>query len=65
MNEKSSRKLREELETEMVTVEFSIADVLRLHAASVFMDGRDSMARLLRKRISPVALKILKERKDL
>jgi|GEM_PF-4231516 hypothetical protein len=44
----------------MVDVPFSEAEVLMLHAVAVLGDGRTATIRLLRKRISPVAIPILK-----
>jgi len=60
MKDKELRKLMEE---RIVKVEFSEAEVLTLHAVAVLKDGRDAMTKLLRKRISPVAMKILEQRK--
>lgn len=42
----------------MVNVPFSEADVFRLHAMAVISDGRGSLVKLIRKRISPIALRL-------
>ena len=49
----------------MVNVPFSLDEVLILHAVACLSDGRTAMAKLMRKRISPVALPILKARHGL
>ena len=64
MEKLENKKLRELMESRMVQVEMSEAEVLILHAVATLGDGRNSMTKLLRKRISPVAMKILKERKE-
>jgi len=61
MKDKELRKLMEE---RMVNIEFSEAEVLTLHAVAVLKDGREAMTKLLRKRITPVAMKILEQRKE-
>lgn len=53
--------LKKELENTYCDISFSYADILRLHAAGVLMDGRHSTARLYRKYFTPAALKLLKE----
>ncbi len=61
---KSIRELRKLMNSRMVQVPMSESDVLLLHALSVFSDGRRTLTKMIRKRISPVAMKILAERKE-
>lgn len=56
--------LRKRMETRLIPVEFSEADVLFLHAVACLSDGRNRLIRLVRKRITPVALKLLEERRE-
>jgi len=60
----NNKELKRAMETRMVQVEMSEAEVLILHAVATMGDGRGTMIKLFRKRISPVALRILKERKE-
>lgn len=61
MNQKELKKL---METRMVQVEMSEAEVLFWHAVATLGDGRHTLTKFFRKRITPVALKILEERKE-
>lgn len=61
MKDKELLKL---MESRMVNVEFSEAEVLFLHAIATLKDGRDRLVKMLRKRITPIALEILKKRKE-
>lgn len=59
--------LRKLMAERKVQVEFSEAEVLILHAVTVlgfFGDGRNRLTKIMRRRISPVAMKILEERKE-
>jgi len=59
--------LRKLMYERRVQVEFSEAEVLILHATAVvgfFGDGRSRLTKIMRRRISPVAMKILEERKE-
>jgi hypothetical protein len=47
----------------MVDVPFAEDEVIVLHAVAQLSDGRTAMAKLMRKRVTPIALKLLKERK--
>jgi len=60
----SIKGLRKLMEERIVRVPMSEADVLRLHAVGVLMDGRSPMAKMIKKRITPVALEILKNRPE-
>lgn len=65
LNQKPSNKeLKKLMESRMVQVEFSEAEVLILHAVATLSDGRGSMTKIFRKRITPIALQILKDRKE-
>lgn len=46
----------------MVDVPFSEAEVILLHAVASLGDGRTAMVNLIRKRVSPVAMAILKQK---
>jgi len=59
--------LRKLMDERKVQVEFSEAEVLILHAVTIlgfFGDGRKRLTKIMRRRISPVAMKILEERKE-
>lgn len=58
----SKAELRSMGET-MVNVPFSEAEVLTLQCAATLMDGRGALAKLLRKRITPVALGLIEQHK--
>jgi len=58
------RELKKLMESRMVSVELSEAEVLTLHALAVLGDGRELLTKLIRRRISPVAMRILQERKE-
>jgi len=64
MSSKKDRELKKLMESRMVQVKFSEAEVLILHAYAVFTDNRKSLSKLMKKRVSPIAMKILKERKE-
>lgn len=51
------------MEETMVNVPFSEAEVLTLQCAATLMDGRGALAKLLRKRVSPVALGLIEQHK--
>lgn len=59
-----NKELRALMESRKVQVEMSEADVLILHAFATLSDGRDSLVKIVRKWVSPVAMKILEERKE-
>ena len=46
------------------TVTMSHSEILLLHGLAALSDGRGWLTRIIRRRISPVALKILKEKKE-
>lgn len=52
------------MEQRKVKIEFSEAEILRMHAVGVLMDGRRSWARFCRKHFTPVAMKLMKERPE-
>ena len=56
--------LKKLMESRLVQVEMSEADVLFIHAIATLSDGRDSLVKIMRKRITPVALKILEKREE-
>jgi len=60
----NNKKLKHLMESRMVQVKMSEADVLFWHAIATLGDGRKTLTKFLRKRISPVAMKILEERKE-
>lgn len=60
----TNKELKALMESRMVNVPMSEAEVLILHAVAVLSDGRYALPKLLKKRFSPIALKILKERKE-
>lgn len=60
MNEKK----RKDKVTRMVNVPMPEDDVLILHAATVLTDNRYALNRLIRRHIKPVALRLLKERRE-
>jgi hypothetical protein len=64
MERMKARELRKLMESRMVSVEFSEAEVLLLHGAATLADGRGPLTKLFRKRITPVALEILKKRPE-
>jgi len=67
MNVEKPADLRKLMDERKVQVEFSEAEVLILHAVAVvgfFGDGRSRLTKIMRRRISPVAMKILEERKE-
>ena len=67
MNVEKPADLRKLMDERKVQVEFSEAEVLILHAVAVvgfFGDGRSRLTKIVRRRISPVAMKILEERKE-
>ena len=47
----------------MIDVPFSENEILILHAVASLGDGRTAMVKLMRKRISPVALPLLQARR--
>jgi len=59
-----AKDLKKLMETRMVTVEMSEAEVLMLHAMATLGDGRRALTKMVRRRITPVALKILEEREE-
>lgn len=61
---RSVKELRKLMESRMVSVELSEADVLNLHAMAVLSDGRGSLVKLIKRRITPIALDILKKRRE-
>jgi len=52
------------MQTRTVTVEMSEAEVLLIHTLSVFTDGRKTLTKIFRRRITPVALQILEQREE-
>jgi len=52
------------MQARKVNIEFSENEVLILPAVAVIGDGRQALIKLIRRRISPVALKILEKRKE-
>lgn len=60
----NNKELKQLMDSRKVQVEMSEADVLILHAFATLSDGRDSLVKIVRKWISPVAMKILEERKE-
>lgn len=60
----SNRELLKLMRTRMVQVEMSEEDVLFLHAIATLSDGRNRIIKIYRKRITPVALKILEKREE-
>lgn len=64
-NEKlRARDLKKLMQTRTVTVEMSEAEVLLIHTLSVFTDGRKTLTKIFRRRITPVALQILEQREE-
>lgn len=57
-------ELKKLMESRMRSVEFSEAEILILHAVATIGTENRSMTKLLRKRITPIALKILEERPE-
>lgn len=51
------------MEETMVNVPFSEAEILTLQCAVTLMDGRGALVKLLRKRVSPVALGLIEQHK--
>jgi len=60
----SDRELRRLMNQRMVSVKMSEAEVLLLHGVSVFKDGRHWLWKIVKRRIRPVAFRILKKRKE-
>jgi len=58
------RELRNLMNSRMVNVEMSEADVLLLHGMACLSDGRNSLIKIIRRTISPVALDILRKRPE-
>lgn len=56
----NDKELLQYLRDKKVSVEFSIDEVLFLHAIYVFNDGRERATKIIRKRITPVAIAFLK-----
>ena len=61
MKGKELKKLMDE-RTETITMTHS--EILLLHGMATLSDGRGWLAKIIRRRIRPVALKILKEQKE-
>jgi len=59
-----ARDLVKLMESRMVTIEMSEADLLTLHAFAVLSDGRRVLTKIIHRTISPVALRILEEREE-
>jgi len=59
-----SKDLKKLMQSRIVTVQMSEAEVLILHALATLSDGRQALTKILRRRISPVALKVLEEREE-
>lgn len=60
MNKIEKRRMKQAMERHIINVPMSEAEILILHAASVFWDGRSWLTKLIRKRVRPIALPILK-----
>lgn len=63
---KSHRKavdsfMKRQMDTRIIRVPFSETEILLLHAMRVLGDGRQSLNKLVKKRISPIAIRILEE----
>ena len=61
MKGKELKKLMDEHTT---TVTMTHSEILLLHGIATLSDGRGWLTRIIRRRITPVALKILKEKKE-
>ena len=59
-----NKDLKKLMQARKVNIEFSEKEVLILPAVAVIGDGRQALIKLIRRRISPVALKILEKRKE-
>ena len=55
------RELLQKMRTNMITLEFSEEEILIIHALAVLGDGRNSLNKIFRKRVSPTAIKLIKE----
>ena len=60
----SDKELKKLMDTRMENVPISHSEILLWHAIATLSDGRQSLTKFIRKRISPVALKILEEREE-
>ena len=54
-------RTKQEYENTMIDVPFSIADILILHAVLTLSDGRIGLTKLLKRRVTPVAMKLIEE----
>jgi len=61
MKKKELLKLMEERK---VSIEFTEAEILILHAVATLRDGRNSLTKLLKKKFTPIALEIIKKRPE-
>lgn len=59
------KELKKWMDSTKVSVEMSISDILILHAIASLADGRGSLIKLLKRTVTPVAMKILEEHKEL
>jgi hypothetical protein len=59
-----NKKLKDLMRERTEMVEMSHEDILMLHAIGVLSDGRDNIIKIYRKRISPVAMRILEEHEE-
>ena len=59
------KELKKWMDKTIIPVEISVSTILILHAFATLSDGRGSLTKILRKWISPTAMKILKEHKEL
>ncbi len=58
------KELLQKMRTNMISIEFSEEETLMLHAVASLSDGRNSLTKLLHKRISPIAMKLIKDLKE-
>ncbi len=55
------KELLKKMKTHMITLEFSEEEILIIHALAVLGDGRNSLNKIFRKRVSPTAMRLIKE----
>ena len=60
--EKEKRAMKRAMDRRVIDIPMSESEILILHGSSVFWDGRNWVTKLIRKRIRPIALRLLKER---
>lgn len=63
MNVLESKRMKRQMERRIINVPMSEAEILLLHGGSVFWDGHTLLTKIIRKRVSPVAMRLLKENK--